>query len=246
MADVFNQVDSDYRAARMRNLVARGWPYAAAALVALIAVILGFVAWNRHADAQAAKASQSYAQGFAAAQAGRLDEARGDFQAVVGAGAPPAYRTLALMQQAGLSLKADKPSDALRLLDEAARTAPDRILGDAAALQAGYVAMDTRPLSEVENRLTPLLDPKRPYRDMAREALAVAKLAAGRPLEARRDLQLLVLSQDVSDAARQRSQAALAMIDSGAAAGLPAAARALAALPAPQGPAIPDAATGAQ
>jgi hypothetical protein len=246
VADVFNQVDSDYRAARMRDLVARGWPYAAAALVAVVVVILGFVAWSRHADAEAARASQRYAAGFAAAQAGRTDEARRDFAEVAGGGAPPAYRTLALMQQAGLDLKTDRPADALRLLDEAARTAPDRILGDAAALQAAYLAMDTRPLPEVENRLAPLLDAKRPYRDMAREALAIAKLAAGRPQEARRDLQLLVLSQDVSEPARARAQAALAMIDSGAAATLPAAARALAALPPPHGPAGPDAAIGAQ
>ena len=230
VADVFNEADQDFRAARTRDLFSRGWPYAAAVAVAVLLAALGFMAWSAYADAQAAKASKLYAQGLAAAQAGDDAGARRAFQQIGGA-APASYKTLALMQQAGLSLRANKPADALRMLDEADHAAPGRILGDAAALEAAFIAMDTQPLSNVENRLQPLLEPKRPYRDMAREALATAKLAAGRGAEARRDFQLLVLSQDVSDSSRQRAQAALAMIDSGEAAAVPAAVKAELALP---------------
>ena len=242
MANVFNEAQHEYRSARTRDLVARGWPYAAAVGVALVLAALGFWAWSAYADSQAAHASKLYAQGLAAAQADHAPEARRDFEAI-GGGAPAAYRALSLMQQAGLDLKAHRRADALRRLDQAAHAAPDRILGDAAALEAAFVAMDTQPLPEVENRLAPLMEARRPYRDMAREALATAKLAAGRPRDARADFQLLVLSQDASDQARQRAQAALVMIDSGAAAAVPAAAKAELALP--PLPPLPPAPAGA-
>lgn len=246
MADVFNEADQQYRAAQTRDLVARGWPYAAAVAVALVLAALGFWAWSAYADAQAAKASNLYAQGLAAAQAGNDAGARSAFDQIGGA-APASYKALALMQEAGLSLKANKPAEALALLDQASHAAPGRILGDAAALEAAFIAMDSQPLSSIENRLQPLMDAKRPYRDMAREADATAKLVAGRTAEAKRDFQLLVLSQDVSDAARQRAEAAMAMIDSGAAASVPAAVKAELALPPlPPAPAGAAAVPGAQ
>lgn len=230
MADAFQDADQAYRSARMRDVMSRGWPYAAAVAAALVLAALGFWAWIAYSGAQAARASKLYADAVAAAQAGRTDAARRGFDGI-GVGAPAAYRALALMQEAGLDLKANRPAAALTRLDQASHAVPDRIIGDAAALEAAYVAMDTQPLSNVENRLAPLLEPRRPYRDMAREALATAKLAAGRAREARGDFQLLVLSQDVSDQARQRAQAALAMIDSGAAASVPPVTKAELALP---------------
>ena len=246
MADAFHDADEAYRSARMRDVMSRGWPYAAAVGVALVLGALGFWAWSAYSGAQSARASKLYADAVTAAQAGRSDEARRDFDGVAAA-APSAYRALALMQEAGLDLKANRPAAALTRLDQASHGAPDRIIGDAAALEAAYVAMDTQPLSNVENRLAPLLEPRRPYRDMAREASATAKLAAGRPREARGDFQLLVLSQDASDQARQRAQAALSMIDSGAAASIPAVIKAELALPPlPPAPAGAGAIPGAQ
>lgn len=230
MADAFHEADEQYRAARMRDLVSRGWPYAAAVVLALLLGALGYWAWQRHADAEAARTSRTYADGLAALQAGREADAQHSFEDVAGSG-PPAYKALAMMQEAGLRLKANKPVQAQRLLDEAARTAPDRIIGDAAALEAAYIAMDTQPLAQVETRLAPLLDAKRPYRDMAREALATAKLADGQAGAARSDFALLAISPDVSDAARARAQSALGMIDAHSATTLGAAAKAELALP---------------
>jgi hypothetical protein len=78
----------------------------------------------------------------------------------------------------------------------------------------------------------------------AREALALARLAAGRTREARSDFQVLSLAQDVSDQARARAKYVMALIDSGSAAALPAAVKAAAALP--PGPALLPGAAGEQ
>lgn len=239
MADLIHDADEAYRAQRLRSLAERGWPYALAVLAAALLAALGFWLWARHEQAQATRASTTYAAGLAAVQAGRPADADRAFAEVADAG-PGAYRALALMQRAGLKLTAHRPADALRFLDEAAHVAPDRVIGDAASLEGAYVAMDTLSLAQVEGRLQPLSEVGRPYRLMAREALGAAKLAAGRPAEARRDFQLLSLSQDVSDTTRARAQAALAMIDGGASKVVPAAIKAQLALPP-----LPDAPAGA-
>lgn len=230
MADHLHDADEAYRAQRLRSLAERGWPYALAVLAAALLAALGFWLWTRHAEAQAARASTTYAAGLAAVQAGRPADADKAFAEVADAG-PGAYRALALMQRAGLKLAGHRPANALRFLDEAAHVAPDRAIGDAAALEAAYVAMDVQSPAQAQARLQPLVDAKRPYRLMAREALGAAKLVAGRPAEAKRDFQLLSLSQDVSDNTRARAQAALAMIDGGSAKVVPAAVKAQLALP---------------
>jgi hypothetical protein len=82
----------------------------------------------------------------------------------------------------------------------------------------------------VETRLRPLTEDGRPYRMVAREALAMAKLQAGKPAEARTDFIVISQALDASAEARTRAQAMVAAINSGAAAQVPAV---LAAKPAP-------------
>jgi hypothetical protein len=143
------------------------------------------------------------------------------------------------MQQAQIRLDQKKTDEAIRLLDQAAKAAPDPIMGDAARLKAAWLSMDAAPLSAVEARLTPLTGPKSPYRALALEALAMARLQGGRFDEAKSDFQVLSLTQDVSQTAQERAHAASDMIQSGTAKDLPAAVKAALALPpqsAPSGP----------
>jgi hypothetical protein len=93
--------------------------------------------------------------------------------------------------------------------------------------------MDTAPLAEIDGRLQPLLKEGRPYRAQAREALAMARLQAGKTKEARADFAVLTLLPDVPDDMRSRAQVAVQLIDSGQAAQVASVAKAAAALPAP-------------
>ena len=79
--------------------------------------------------------------------------------------------------------------------------------------------------------MKPLTDAKRPYHTAAQEALAMAKLKAGRLQEAKSDLQVLQLMPDASDASRQRAQVGILAIDSGAADNIAAVIKAASALP---------------
>ncbi len=233
MADVFNEVEEQLRAARYQAVLQKGWPYAAGGLVLVLLVMLGLWGYGQNRRSDQAKASLTYDQGLQALATGDLDGADARF-ASLAVSAPAGYRTLALMQEAGVRVQKNKPEEAARLLDQAAKVAPDTILGDAARLKAALLVMDTHPLAEIQVRLSPLIDDKRPYHLMAREARAMALLQAGRAQDAQSDLSVLSLAQDVSQETRQRAEAARILIQSGSAAALPAAAKAI---PAPVPPA---------
>ncbi len=216
MADAFYEVDEQLRAARLKNLFQRGWPYAVGLVVAAGVVALGVWGWTQYEQGQIAKSSTAYAAAAQAQATGDAKTAQQKFEAL-GRSGTPAYRALALMQEADIALKAKDEAGAVRFFDQAAGVAPNRVIGDAARLKAAYVLMDSAPYQQVYDRLQPLTDKSRPYRGMAREALAIERMATGRKAQAVGDFQVLALSQDSSEATRARANAALAMIRSGSA-----------------------------
>jgi hypothetical protein len=237
VADVFQEVDEQVRAQRLRYWVDRCWPFAAAAVGAAVILGLGYWGWTKHAADQEAKASIAYQAGLDAAARGDTLNADKAFARVAASG-PPAYRALALMQEAQLRLDQNKAAEAIPLFDQAAKIAPDVIIGDAARLKAAWILMDTAPLAQIEARLTPLTTANSPFRSLARETLAMARLQAGKLQEAKSDFTVLALSQDVSASAQARAHAASDLIQSGSASILPATIKAAANLP-PQLAALP-------
>lgn len=216
MTDVFDEVDEELRLARYQSWFQRGWPYAVAALAAALAIALGIWGWQAYGRSQDTKASEGYAHALEALLKNDRAGAETGFTTVSGEGSR-AYRALALMQLGGLKLSANDVAGATALLDRAAKSAPSPIIGDAAAFQAALANLDAAPLAQTLARLQPLTAVGRPYRQLAREAGAMAKLANGRLADARSDLTILTLEQDVSDTAQARAHAAISMIDSGAA-----------------------------
>ena len=108
--------------------------------------------------------------------------------AALGASGPAGYRALALMQQGNIRLGANKYDEAAGFYDRAAKAAPNPIFRDAAELLAALALLDTAPYPQLNTRLTALIGPNKPFDLQAREALAMAKLAAGKVTEARGDL----------------------------------------------------------
>jgi len=214
VTEVFHEVDTQLRAARFQMMARRGWPYAAG--VAAVAAVIGLAAWglNAYEQSVSSQASDAYAAATDLLQKGDLKGADAKFATVAKSDAK-AYRTLALMQQAGLAAGRNDQKAEIALLDQAAQAAPNPILGDAAKLEAAYAAMDTASYDAVHARLLPLAEVGRPYRLLAKEALAMSELAAGKLVQARNDLQVISLSVDASEVQRNRASAAIALIQSG-------------------------------
>lgn len=231
MTDVFEEVEEQLRADRYKTLALRALPWALGGLAAILVVALGVWGWGAWQTRTMAEASQAYAEGVEAFGAGDMNKAEQRFAEVAESG-PDGYAALALMQQAGLRVNDGDIPGAVKLFDAAAEKAPDPIMADAARLKSAFALLDTAPLSELKTRLEPLTEEGRPYRALALEALAFARLMGGEMDEAREDFGVLTLMPGASDVARQRAQAARAMIDSGTAKALPAAVKASLAAPA--------------
>jgi hypothetical protein len=219
VSDAFIEVDEQLRSARLQSMFRRGWPYLAGLLALVLVAALAVWGWRAHQGQAAGDSSQRYQDAMQALSLGDTRNASAKFDRLAQEGTPT-YRALALMQEAGIKLKAGDGAGAAALFDRAASAAHDPVLADGARLRAAFILMDTAPYDTVRDRLKPLAGAHRPFQTLAREGLAIAELANGRAAEAKGDFQLLSLSPDVSDAARARANAALAMIGTGAAANL--------------------------
>jgi hypothetical protein len=232
VVDFVEEVEEQLRAERYASFARRGLPWFVAALVVVIAVWLGVWGYHSWRDRNVAAASVAYDKAITELAAG--DEI-GAYNALapVAKDGPAAYRTLALIQQGNIRAAADKTADAAALYDDAAKAAPGAFLGDLARLKAALVLMDTAPYPQLETRFKALIGDAKPYDLQAREALALAKMQAGRAAEARGDLNALSITLGVTPAIRARAQNAIALIDAGQAGTVAAAARAAATMPPP-------------
>ena len=214
MSDVFFEVDEQLRSARLQTLFRRSWPYAAGVVALILVAALGVWAWRAYEASAQGHDAQRYADAMAVLGAGDSKDAQAKFASLAQDGVP-IYRSLALMQEAGIRLKAADSAGAVSLLDQAAAAARDPLTIDGAKLRAAFLLMDTASYDQVRARLQPLTVQNRPFRLLAREGLAIAELASGRTAEAKGDFEVLSLSADVSDASRARAEAALGMIQAG-------------------------------
>ncbi|MBS0360285.1 MAG: tetratricopeptide repeat protein [Proteobacteria bacterium] len=235
MTDLFEEVEEQLRSDRYKALVRRAAPWVlTAAAVALVAA-LGVWGWQQYNLQITNKASEEYAAALSAGGQGDIAKATQIFNDL-SKSQSKAYKSMALMQLGALKMAAGKPDDikaAVALFDQAAASAPDDVLGDAARLKSAFALIDTAPYAEVEGRLTPLMNDKHPYRVQAREALAFAKLMKGDDKGARSDFVVISQSLDTPEGLRQRAKAAMDLIDTGSAKSVPAVVKAAIAMPPP-------------
>lgn len=225
------------RQERWTSAFARAWPWLLGLLILILLAVGGWFLLRNHRIEQAQQASAAYQQGIDALTresgqpAANRRAAAAAFSTAAEAGSN-GYEALSLMQQGAIALENGDTPGAVRLFDQAAGAVDDQILGDVARLQAAYALMDAAPFADLERRLRPLTEDGRPYRPLAREALAIALAGAGRTADARRELVVLSLSEESPESLRTRAQANIQVLDAGGAAALRDIARAAAAVPA--------------
>jgi hypothetical protein len=240
VADLFEEVEGQLRSDRYKSLVFKVAPWVAALLAGGLLAAFAVWGWQRYEASQTDKASDAYAQAIDAAGQGQPQRAERLWNDVAKSRAK-GYASLALMQIGGLRLQQNKAAEAVKLFDQAAQTAPNPIIADAARLKSAFALMDSAPYKDVEARLKPLMDDGRPYRVQAREALAFAKLQAGDVASARTEFAVISQMLDAMPPARERADAAMQLIDSGSAKAVPGAVKAAALLPPVPGASTPAA-----
>jgi hypothetical protein len=230
VADLFEEVEEQLRSDRYRVLARKALPWVLGIAAAALLAFLAYWGWKTYNERATHAASEQYQTAIEALAEGREAQAA---QALteLSKSSSRAYKSLALMQLGSLRLRDNQPAEAAKLFDEAAKAAPDHVVGDAARLKSAFAVLDTAPYKATEERLTPLMEEGRPYRVQAREALGFAKLAAGDIAAARGDFVVITNSLDAPEGARARARAAIELIDSGSAKAVPGAIKAAAALP---------------
>jgi hypothetical protein len=230
LVDIFEEVDEHLRSDRLGTIARRWLPRLLGACAVGLAIAFGVWGYTAYQQRNISAASRAYATGLDLVSKNNPAAAYGSFGEAATKSAP-AYKALALMQQAGVRMRQQRTQDAVGLFDQAAQATSDPVIGDAARLKSALALLDTAPYVEVEARLKPLTDPNRPYHALAREALALAKLNAGRPKDALSDFQVLTLMADAPKDVRERAQAAMAVIKGGTAESLPSMVKQAIALP---------------
>lgn len=244
MTDLFEEVEEQLRSDRYKQLGRTLLPWMLGIAAAALIAALAYWGWDAWRTKQTDAASEKYVAAMDAFTSGDRATAQ-KLWTEVSQTQSKAYKSLALMH---LAAGAQTPAEAAKLLDQAAESAPDPVIGDAARLKSAFALLDTASLKDLEGRLKPLMEDGRPYRIQAREALAFAKLKSGDTAGARGDFVLISQSLDAGQGAQARAQAAIGLIDSGSAKAVPSVVKSAQALP-PGGlqlpPGLPAEAQGA-
>jgi hypothetical protein len=222
LADIFEEVEADLRAERVRGLLLRyGKLLAAAAIV----VVLAAVAWQGAAwwrDRQLRNVATAY---FAAVQkAGAVNPAAGgnakaetDFARLAGNNTPAGYRSLARLRAAALAAEGGQTKRALALWQELAQdpNADPLLAGLGRLLWVTHQIDGLKPGSDagpLEAELQPLLAAGNAWQPMAKEAVALIAIARGDKAAAKKALTELSGDPNAPQGLRARAGALLARL----------------------------------
>ncbi len=215
MNDIFDETEENLRADQWVAIVKKALPWAGAALGTALLITLMVWGWQAYQAHIASSSSEVYEAGAEAKIKGDKATAKTKFEQAAKTG-NSSYKAMALMELAAMAEDDNDNALAIQDFDLAAKTSPNRILSDTAAYKAALLTIDTQPYAAVEQRLTPLMGDKRPLAPLAKEALALAKLQNGDVKGARSDLEVLSLTLGAPEGLKQRAQAEIMAIDSGA------------------------------
>lgn len=223
MVDLFEEVEEELRADQYKRLARFAAPWLIILVAAVVVVGGGYVGWYYWNKSRQEHATEAV---YAALQELQNGDAEGSFKALaeVADKYPATFKWMAYSIQAAIRDEQGQTDQAVKLMDQSAEAAPKTrdglILADTSRLKSAWLLMDTASYSDIEARLKPLTASDRPLTFNATEALALAKVKAGKMDEARNDFLQLSVAADAPEQLTQRAQYALRLIDSGAAAQL--------------------------
>ncbi len=209
--ELFREVDEEVRQEQYVKLWKQYGVYAVGAVVAIIVITVGVVLWL---DAQQSARDADGEELLAAISASqeRPDEALDGLAALSEEGTP-GYRLLARLREGALLAQTGDVPNAVAVYDALADDSKqDDIYRDLAKILAVSHGMSIMDLSEVENRLTPLVADDNPWRHSARELLATAAMASGDRAAATEAFQDLVDDLNAPSGIRARAAEMLAIL----------------------------------
>lgn len=205
--DIFDEVEEDLRAERMKRLLARYGGLLAGVLLLAVIGVAGLQGWRWWHGRIASQTAAAYlAAGREAAQPGADLKAVADRYASMAAEAPASYRALARLRAAALLAETGDRAGALALWEEIARDGSiEPLYRDLATLMWGMHSLDSGDPAVIEARLAPLAEGNGPWRASAQEIRALAALKRGETEAARRTLTALAADPMAPQGVRDRA-----------------------------------------
>jgi hypothetical protein len=211
MTDFFREVDEEVRRDNALKFLQK---FKIPLIAAAVVVVAGTASWRIYGTwriSQAETAGAAYEAAEQLARDGKSAQAEAAFQAIVDHG-PQGYALLARFRAAATTAAGD-PALAVKDYDAlAANTTIGQVLQDVARFRAALLRLDAADPKEMDERLAPLTRVAGPFRNSARELLALSALKADDFTAAGNWLDMIVADSSVSDAQRQRAESLLGVV----------------------------------
>ncbi len=214
MSDIFNEVDEEIRREKLKQLWDRYQVLIVGGALLLVLAVGGWRGYEWWQAKQAAEAGGAFQAAMTLSAEGKHAEAEAAFGKVAEKGAA-GYRDLARLQAAGELAQRD-PTAAVAAYDAlAADTRMSETMRDLAAVRAGFLLVDTASYEDMRKRLEPAAAPARPFRNSAREMLALSALRANDTATARKWFDQIVTDLAAPAGLRQRIEMLMALAGDG-------------------------------
>jgi hypothetical protein len=204
VSDIFREIDEELRRDNLVKLWRQYGRYVIVAVVLVLAIAAGIVAWRNHQIAQRQAISVRYAAAMQLLRQGKDADAAKIFDAVAREGS--GYGTLADFEAADLAVKSGDRKAAVAAYDRiAAASDLDAELRDIATLLSVMNSLGDIDTQTEIARLKPLTDAANPWRPTALELTAAAQLQAGNKTAALEIYKQLADDQKAPEGVRSRA-----------------------------------------
>lgn len=210
--DLLRQVEDELRRERLEKIWKQYGTYILAGAMLIVVAVAGYKFWENRRVAAAQASGANYEDALTLLNEKKDGSAEKEFEKLAGDGVG-GYRALAQLQLAGLQARQGKKAEALATYDALASSSEgDVMLREFARLQAAGLRVGQVDFTEIENRLTPLMDDNSTWRYSARELLGLAAYKAGKTTDARSILTPLLVDQQAPQTIVERAQIIMAEI----------------------------------
>ncbi|MBV1708153.1 MAG: tetratricopeptide repeat protein [Hyphomicrobiales bacterium] len=220
MSDLIREIDEELRTERVVATLTRWQPVIIGVGIAALLGVGGFNYYQKHQQQAREAAGLRYQSALDLARIAGTDPAKAKVAeaALLGVAkdAPAGYKMLALLRAAALT-SALTPQAGVKDYDGLSKNAAlSPLYQDVARLRAAMLRLDSADLKEMRQRLEPLIGAASPFRNLAREILAIAAFKAGNFKLAGDNLEAIIVDPHADASMRARAGQLSALIRSGA------------------------------
>ncbi len=200
---LFREVDEEVRQEQFKKMWTQYGNLIIALCFVLIAAVAAFKGWQYWQVKQAQSAGESFFSAVKLSNAGKVDEASKQFQAI----GHPGYATLAKLREANALAAAGKIPDAVQIYDAvAAQSSVDNSLRDLARIRAALALADTASPNELAARVQGFDSAGNPWRHAAREIMAAAYWRLKDYTNTDKQVQAILADSETPSGIRQSAQ----------------------------------------